>query len=126
MNAFKIAERFIQLRKICSPDSWSDRITLITEMILMPVITLFFLFLHDYDIIGLISTVSKTYNVWRDWIEYTNLKFQVQQFYLHTMRVGGPFIVTNDPMYMPYVFADAVYRVPVGISNGGPGGSLLA
>ena len=126
MNAFQIAERFIQLRKICSPDSWADRITLITEMIVMPVITLFYVFLHDYDIIGLITTASKTYGVWRDWCEYTALKFQVQRFYLHTMQVGGPFIVTNDSKYMPYVFADAIYRVPVGIANAPPGGTLAA
>ena len=126
MNAFQIAERFIQLRKICSPDSWADWVTLITEMIIMPAITLYFVFLHEYDIVSLVSTASKTYSVWRNWTEYTNLKFQVQQFYLHTMRVGGPFIVTNDPIYMPYVFADAVYRVPVGIANSPEGGKLLA
>lgn len=125
MNAFQIAERFIQLRKMCSPDSWSGWITLITEMILMPVIALYFVFLHDYDIMSLVSTASKTYTAWRNWTEYTNLKFQVQQFYLHTMRVGGPFIVTNDPTYMPYVFADAIYRVPVGIANSPEGGRLL-
>jgi hypothetical protein len=30
--------------------------------------------------------------------------------YLKTMQIGGPFIVTNDPEYIPYVFADAVTR----------------
>ena len=44
--------------------------------------------------------------------------------FLYSQSVGGPFIVTNDPIYMPYVFADAVYRVPVGMAKSPPGGKL--
>jgi hypothetical protein len=117
MNAFQIAERFIQLRKVCSPDSWPDRITLITEMIVMPVIALFLVILKKHDIFMIVSTMSKAFSAWREWIEYNNLRLLVQQMYLHTAIVGGPFIVTNDPSYMPYVFADAVYRVPSGIGK---------
>jgi hypothetical protein len=44
--------------------------------------------------------------------------------FLYSQSVGGPFIVTNDTTYMPYVFADAVYRVPVGMAKSPPGGKL--
>lgn len=117
MSPFELAERFIQLRKACAPASWADQITLLTEMIVMPVIMLFYVFSHDYEIMSSVSTAARAYRSWKNWTEYTDLKFQVQRMYLHTMKVGGPFIVTNDPTYMPYVFADAVYRVPVGIAN---------
>lgn len=125
MNPFQVAERFIELRKVCEPPSWSDQMTLISDMIIMPMITLFMLFTHSYDMFSVASTLAKTYSTWKKFLEFTSLKFKVQQMYLHTMRVGGPFIVTNDPTYMPYVFADAVYRVPVGMANSPLGGRLL-
>jgi hypothetical protein len=125
MNPFQLAERFIQLRKRYDPPSWGDRMTLINDMILMPMITLFLLLTHKYELFGVASTLAKAFSAWKKFIEYTDLKFKVQRMYLHTMQVGGPFIVTNDSTYMPYVFADAVYRVPVGIANSPVGGRLL-
>jgi hypothetical protein len=126
MNPFQIAERFIQLRKVYDGPSWGDRMNIFNDMIVMPMIMLFMLFVRNYDLMSLASTFAKAFSVWRKFIEYTDLKFKVQKMYLHTMQVGGPFIVTNDSTYMPYVFADAVYRVPVGIANSPAGGRLLA
>jgi len=121
MTPFQIAERFIQLRKRCSPVSIAERITLITDMIIMPVITLFLFIINHDRLTSLVMTLFKSFLVWRDWIEYNDLRIEVQRMYLHTMANGGPFIVTNDPTYMPYVYADAVYRVPVGIGNAAGG-----
>lgn len=74
----------------------------------------------------IITSGMGAYKAWNKWIEYTELRFEMQRMYLHCMMVGGPFITTNDPTYMPYVFADATYRVPVGIANAPPGGILAA
>jgi hypothetical protein len=121
---FKTAERYIQLRKICAPISWADSITRMNDMILMPIISFFLLFIRAEDLITAAFTMIKTYQVWAEFTEYTQLRFDVQRMFLYSQSVGGPFIVTNDPIYMPYVFADAVYRVPVGISKSPPGGKL--
>lgn len=126
MTPFQTAERFIQLRKKCAPQSIAERLTLITDMILMPVITLFMYMINVGDLLSVLTTGIKTFFVWQDWIEYNDLRLEVQKMFLHTMRVGGPFITTNDTTYMPYVYADAVYRVPVGIANAPPGGTLAA
>jgi len=123
MTPFEKAERYIQLKKECSPESWAKTINLISEMILMPLITLFFVFLKQASPMTVVSTGMGAYNSWNKWIEYTELRFEMQRMYLHCMSNGGPFITTNDPAYMPYVFADAVYRVPVGI--GKPAGGRL-
>lgn len=123
-NPFKDAERFLQLKKICAPMTWGANIGRINEMILTPLITLFFVFLGDSSIWSVVPAAFSTFRAWRDWIEYQDLRFVIQRMFLHTMRVGGPFIVTNDPTYMPYVFADAVYRVPVGIAKPPLGGRL--
>jgi hypothetical protein len=90
-------------------------------MIIMPVITLFLFIINHDRLTSLVMTLFKSFLVWRDWIEYNDLRIEVQRMYLHTMANGGPFIVTNDPTYMPYVYADAVYRVPVGIGNAAGG-----
>lgn len=115
-NPFVVAERYIQLRKVCAPDSWADTVTLFNDMILMPLITLFLLFIGLADPIVIFTTVLKTYQVWKNYCEYTDLRFQVQQMFFICQITGGPFIVTNDTTYMPYVYADAVVRRNQGLS----------
>lgn len=117
MTPFQLAERFIQLRKKCDPRSIAERITLITDMILVPVITLFMFILNQETLLSVMMTAMKTFFTWREWIEYNDLRLQVQLMYLRTMAVGGPFIVTNDTTYMPYVYADAVYRTTSGLES---------
>lgn len=107
---FKTAERYIQLRKICVPDSWQGTMRRINDMILMPVILLFYLIVGRFDPMFLIPNLVSIYQAWREWMEYSDLRFVVQRMYLHTAKVHGPFITTNNPTYLPYVFADAVVR----------------
>ena len=108
---FVVAERYLQLRKVCVPESWADSITLIVDMIVMPIITLFLVFLRIADPMTIATTALKAYQTWRDYTEYTDLRFQVQSMLVYCQSVGGPFITTNNPLYMPYVFADAVQRM---------------
>jgi hypothetical protein len=123
MNPFHIAERYIQLRKKWAPRSWAETLQRMNDLILSPIITAFLLLTHQGDIFMAISAIASTFFAWKEWLEYQTLRFQVQRMFLHTVSVGGPFIRTNDTDYLPYVFADAVYRVPVGIGN--PAGGKL-
>ena len=107
---FKTAERYIQLRKICVPISWAEFITRMNDMILMPIIILFLALIQQSDPMTIIMTGMKAYQTWKEYTEYTELRFEVQRMFLHCQMVGGPFIVTNNSLYMPYVFADAVVR----------------
>ena len=109
-NPFRDAERYIQLKKTCAPESWADSINRMNDMILMPIIVIFLFILKKADVFLIASTVARTYQVWKDFVEYTHLRFEVQKMLMHTKLVGGPFITTNDPRYLPYVFADAVAR----------------
>jgi hypothetical protein len=110
-NPFQLAERYIQIRKKFSPETWSDKILLINDLILNPLITIFFLFIKKSTLFTAIPSIVSTFKLWRDWFEYTDLRMIVQKMYLITMASGGPFIVTNDTTYMPYVWADGVMRV---------------
>jgi hypothetical protein len=109
-TAFEVAETYIQLRKKCVPTSWADTVMQTNELLFAPLLLLFLLFTGNLDIFMAFSSASRIYEAWTDWIAYNNLRFAVQTMFLKTVAMGGPFIRTNDPTYMPYVFADAVTR----------------
>jgi hypothetical protein len=109
-DPFKTAERFIQIRDKCLPLTWTAQLQRINDMILMPLITICLFFIGNGDMMMLLSTAVTAHRVWTEWMEYTELRFAMQRMRLRTAVVGGPFIVTNDPKYMPYVWADAVVR----------------
>lgn len=109
-NPFKTAEDYIQLRKECAPFSMAEMARRISDMILIPLITLFLFCIGESDVFAMVSAASTTYRAWDEWIRYNELRMEMQRMYLHAMKVGGPFIVTNDTNYMPYVWADAVVR----------------
>lgn len=110
MDPFKVADRYIDLKKICAPRSMGDTMIRINEMIVSPLITLTFLCLRSLDFVSCLTAALSVYRAWSQWIEFTDLRFRMQQMYLTTMASGGPQIVTNDPEYLPYVYADAVVR----------------
>lgn len=108
---FTLAEDYIQLRRKCVPASWMDTAMQCNELLLAPVVLLFLFFTGSLDVIMALSSLSKLYESWSEWCRFEHLRFVVQDMFLTTMSAGGPFIRTNDPEYMPYVFADAVMRV---------------
>jgi hypothetical protein len=109
-SSFATAERYIQLRRKYAPKTWADTIVRINELILTPLITIFFILLHGSDFMTVVPAMYSTYQAWLGFIEYYELRYWLQLTYLKTMLLGGPFITTNDPEYLPYVFADAVTR----------------
>jgi len=114
-DPFKVADRYIELKKRCVPQSWGDTMIRLNEMFLGPIIVFTLAFIGSGDILSIFSVVSSAHKAWTDWIEYETLRFEVQNMYLLTMAVGGPFIRTNDPTYQSYVYADAVVRAQTGM-----------
>lgn len=109
-SPFAIAERYIQLRKQYAPHSWGDTMLRFNDLVLGPLITLVFLWFQSFDPLSVLSSVVSAVRSWKEWTEFWALRFQMQDMYLITMKTGGPQIVTNDPTYLPYVYADAVIR----------------
>jgi len=110
-NPFQVAERYIQLRDKCLPESWGDSVLLFNEMVLGPFITLFLVFMGNRDVFMIIPAITRAYSAWCEWEEYHKLRGAVQEMFLITMKSGGPKITTNDMKYLPYVYADAVVRL---------------
>jgi len=82
---------------------------MISDMILMPLIALF-MFFTSGDVMMMASSALSAYRAWSEWIEFSELEFTMQRMRLRMAQVRGPFISTNNPKYMPYVWADAVVR----------------
>lgn len=80
------------------------------ELVITPIILICMMLLETMDFLSVVSSCLGTYRAWSEWIEFCDLRFQMQQMYLRTMETGGPQIVTNNPLYLPYVYADAVVR----------------
>lgn len=110
-NPFKTADRYIELKKRCVPPSWGDTAIRLNEMIVAPMVAMYSLFTGDYDFFMIGSAAMTAHRVWSEWLEYDDLRFEIQRMYLKTMASGGPQIVTNDNTYLPYVYADAVMRL---------------
>lgn len=108
-HPFKDAERFIVLRDICLPRTFTAQMQRINDMILMPLISLF-MFFTSGDLWMLTSTAITAYRVWSEWLEFAELTYTMQRMRLRMAQVRGPFIATNNDKYMPYVWADAVVR----------------
>ena len=108
---FQVAERYINLKQRCVPESWGDTIIFFNEMVLGPMITIFLLFMGSRDVLMVFSAITRAYSAWSDWEEYHRLRTMVQDMFLTTMKHGGPKITTNDMKYLPYVYADAVVRL---------------
>lgn len=115
IEPFKIADRYIELKKQCMPPSWGDTVIRLNEMFVAPFVAFFLAFLGKADLMMIISAATTAHRVWTEWIEFQELRFQVQRMYLVSSLVGGPFIRTNDPEYEPYVYADAVVRAQTGM-----------
>jgi hypothetical protein len=82
----------------------------INEMFFTPLITIFLYVFKKTDLLSLVPTLFSAFRVWKEWTEFSHLRFEMQKMFLDTMRFGGPQIVTNDPDYLPYVYADAAFR----------------
>jgi len=109
-NPFKTAEEYIQARKVCDMKTMEATTRRIVDMILVPAISLFTVCMGEIDWIAILSSGMTVFKAWSEWIRYHELRMEMQNMYLHAMKAGGPFIVTNNPDYMPYVWADAVVR----------------
>jgi len=109
-TAFQTADRYITLaRSWDTPETYSN-IKHINEMILMPLIAFITHVMNASDPIFFFTSFMTAWGAWVEYAEFVELTFTMQRMQLEAVRRGGPFIVTNDPTYLPYVWADAVTR----------------
>ena len=104
---FVDAERYIELSQTFAQVSWWTLLDMFFPLatILHCVLTKSF---PDFlFVLGL----YKSLKLWAEWFEYRTLKRQMGEWREIVDAVGGPYIATNNPKYLPYVFADGMQRL---------------
>lgn len=104
---FKDAETYVRLREVFDPMSWWTLLDLA-----MPLITVIGCVITKKlpDIFSVLS-FHKSFGLWADYMDYMRLRERFREWKAIVDAVGGPFITTNDSMYMAYVYADGIQRI---------------
>lgn len=106
-HPFRIAEQLVQSQR---DTSWVHTLESIKDRILLPWMVLYFILRGNPSLVMTVSTLFRAYQSWRSFLSLQEARFTLQRMKMYSILVGGPFITTNDPTYMPYVYADAVMR----------------
>jgi hypothetical protein len=109
---FKKAEDYSSLNKIFNPEDFISRIMLWVDMIVSPLLTIV-TSIWNKELPSVFSFYSfyKTFTIWAEWFEYTVLQTEIHEWKRVVKSIGGPFISTNDTTYHSYVYADAMERL---------------
>lgn len=111
---FKKADVYSRLNKIFNPEDLIGRIMLWVDMVVSPLITVV-TSIWNMEMPSVFSIYSfyKTFNIWAEWFEYTLLQSEIHEWKRLVKSIGGPFISTNEPLYHSYVYADAMQRLRI-------------
>jgi hypothetical protein len=109
---FKKADEYSRLNTVFNPEGFIGTIMLWVDMVISPLITIVTSIVNQ-ELPGLFSIFSfyKLFNIWADWVHYKILDFEIHEWKRLAKSIGGPFISTNDPIYHSYVYADAMERL---------------
>jgi hypothetical protein len=109
---FKTADEFITLHRRFVPDSFIARISLWTDMIISPLITLFQIaFFKKLPDVFTGLAVYKTVLIWLDWFRWKQMQQTIREWINIVRTIGGPFISCNDAEYHMFVYADGMQRI---------------
>lgn len=104
---FADAEMYIEYHQRFKTDTFYETFGLFMKL----VGNLLLAFLWKSSAMSLAFTLYRTVEDWKEFLCYKSLQSHVQQWREIVQSVGGPFIVTNDEMYQPYVYADGMQRI---------------
>jgi len=112
---FKLVEEFTNLQKVYDHDNLYNKVMLWFEMFISPLITIVQSIMNGsmsfFSILGL----KKTFDLWKDWFRWNELRNMIREWVSIVKSVGGPYISTNDADYHMFVYADAMVRIQEGL-----------
>ena len=106
-NYFQEAEEFVVLTPTYAELSWWTMIDMAFPFIMLAIAIVTKKFPDMFSILS----VHKSIQHWVSYFRYSELRTQFSQWKAIVDAVGGPFISTNDPDYMAYVYADGMQRI---------------
>ncbi len=104
---FVEADEFVELAKTFMSISWWT----ILDMLFPIVGIVHCIVTKSLPDIFFILSVYKSVQLWIQLFRFYALKRQIIEWREIVNATGGPFISTNDPTYLPYVFADGMQRL---------------
>ena len=104
---FVEADEFVELAKTFMDISWWT----ILDMLFPIVGIVHCIVTKSLPDIFFVLSVYKSVQLWIQLFRFYELKRQIIEWREIVNATGGPFISTNDPMYMSYVFADGMQRL---------------
>lgn len=107
-NYFAEAEDFVTLTEKFLVPSWGIWFEMILSPLLMVVMCV--LTRSPPDIFSAMGTY-KTIQIWMEWFQYKAVKSRFIEWKQIVDASGGPFISTNNPNYLAYVYADGMQRL---------------
>jgi len=109
---FEKADDYSRLNKIFNPEGWLEKVTLLADMIISPLVTLITsLWYGELPSIFSMISLYKTISLWSDYIYFKMLIAELHEWTRVVKSIGGPFVSTNDADYHAYVYADAMERI---------------
>lgn len=106
-NYFAIADEYVTLKQLFKTDTIYEKLGLFMKLIGNILLTL--LWKSQPLSIGL--TLYRAFQDWKEFIHYLDIKRQIHEWKEIVHSVGGPYISTNDEMYLSYVYADGMQRL---------------
>ena len=104
---FKEAEEFIALKATYDEMSWWTIFDMASPLITIVIALITKKFPDLFSILG----IHKSFEHWVNYFRYLELRSYFTEWKAIVDAVGGPFISTNDPTYMAYVYADGMHRI---------------
>jgi len=104
---FVEADEFVELAKTFVNISWWT----ILDMLFPIVGIVHCIVTKSSPDIFFILSVYKSVHLWIQLFRFYALKRQINEWREIVNATGGPFISTNDPKYLPYVFSDGMQRL---------------
>lgn len=102
-----MAEEYIQLAQLFKTETFYEKLNLFMKLAGNMLLTI----LWRSQSLSIALTLYQTFDHWKQYVRYLDLKEQFHEWKNIVRSAGGPFISTNDELYQPYVYADGMQRL---------------
>jgi hypothetical protein len=107
---FALADEYVELKAKFVCEDIIETIYLWADMLLYPIYITIRLCMQDFSI-TYIFALTKTYQLWFDWLRLQELEAKFEYWKLIIRRMGGPWISSNNPDFHIFVYADGMERI---------------
>lgn len=114
---FYLADQYVTLQRIFVKENIYETYMIWFDMLVSPLLTIIYsIWKQSLPSFLTILSFQKCVNLWKQWLQFQELKVQVREWMNIVRSIGGPFISSNDPDYHMFVYADGMQRLHHGLT----------